>query len=169
MKKVVLITIFSIFTFVFGNGFVFAETNSSMTVEVDISGFNETSGGSEISIEVPDFIDLGQISKEDPVSDEPKIKINNTGKTNITVTPLIKDENEEILRYIQFRFFKQSSNPELNVPIKIGDFNFNIDKPAAGKKSSKEFYIALNMTEFDGWMEDIENYNADILFLATAG
>jgi hypothetical protein len=145
--------------------------NATMTVEVDIIGFNSTSGG-EISIEVPDYIDLGEVSKNDLVSDEEGIWINNTGIVDIRVTPQLNDPEEEIFKYLYFR--KQTStvtnNTDLILFKKIGDYYIDINKPTTGKSYRAEHcYMQLNLSDFNGVIkEDVNNYQADIVFLATA-
>jgi hypothetical protein len=136
MKKVVLVTMLFIFSFIFGNGFVFAETNSSMTVEVDLIGFNSSSSD-EIGIEVPDSLDLGELSKSNLISDEVGVYINNTGTRDIRVTPMLNDPEEEIFKWLFFRKQKTTSTNDTEIITfkKIGDYYLDIDKPVTGKTS----------------------------------
>jgi len=143
------------------------EQNATMTVEANIIGFANGSTTEEVSIEVPDYVFLGNVTKDEPVSDELKLYINNTGKVAITVTPQLKDPEEIIFSYLFFRLLKTSNGTA--VPFtRIGDFSMNIDKPTSGSSyKSKYFYMKLDLTEFDGDIkEDLIGYRTDILFLA---
>lgn len=150
--------------------FVFAETNDSMFVQVDLIGFG--SGSSEIGIEVPDLVDLGELKKSSLLSSEEGIQINNTGTIDIRVTPLLNDPDEEIFKYLYFR--KQQSTSTNNTDLvtfkKIGEYYLDINKPTTGKTfNHAHSYMQLNLTDFTGRInDDIDNYRAEILFLATA-
>lgn len=160
-------------TLLFSSGFVNAGEgiNASMNVKVDLVGFNITTGG-EISIWVPDKIDLGEVSKTKLISSEEGIWINNTGIVDIRVTPELKDSEEEIFKYLYFRKQKSTTtnNTDLVTFYKIGDYYLDIDKPVTGKSFRAEHcYMQLNLTDFNGEIkEDVNNYNAEIIFLATA-
>ncbi len=170
MKKVVLITMFFILSiFLFGNSFVFAENNSSMIVEVDLIGFNSSSSD-EIGIEVPDSLDLGELSKSNLVSDEVGLYINNTGTKDIRVTPMLIDSDEEIFKWLFFRTQKTDKEGIMNITYKIGDYYLDINKPTTGKTfRAGHCYLQLNLTDFSGRIvDDINNYRAEIVFLATA-
>ena len=160
-------------TLAFNSGSVNADEgmNATMTVEVDLVGFNATSAGG-ISIWVPDEIDLGQVTKTKLTSSEKGIWINNTGTVDIRVTPELKDSDEEIFKYLYFRKQQSTStnNTDLIIFKKIGDYHLDINKPGTGKKYRAEHcYMQLNLTDFDGEIrEDVNNYNTEITFLATA-
>ena len=156
-------------SFSFSNVAAATGENATMTVKVDLVGFGTSEG--EISIWVPDEIDLGEVTKNDLVSNEKGIWINNTGTVDIKVTPQLVDPEEEIFSYLYFR--KQQStktnNTDLITFYKIGDYSLNIDEPGTGKKYRAEHcYMQLNLTDFDGEIrEDVDNYNTEIIFLAT--
>ena len=166
----VLLLIISLLLIVGLLGSVNAESgNATMTVEVNIMGFANQSGNvSDVSIEVPDYINLGNVTKDNPVSEETdRIYVNNTGKLAITVTPQLKDSDEIIFSYLFFRTTKTTNGTEVT-PQRIGEYSLNIDKPAAGSSyKSKYFYMSLDLTNFDGEIkEDLTGYKADIVFLA---
>lgn len=145
------------------------ETNATMTIEANILGFGNESEIPEVGIEVPDYVFLGNVSRNDPLSDEKKININNTGKVNITVTPKLRDNDEEIFGYLYFRTMKASqTHPELNIPYKIGEYSIEIEKPSSGNtKRAKDIYMRLNLTDFEGNLrEDIIGYQKEIIFFA---
>jgi hypothetical protein len=169
MKNVVFITILFIFAFIFGNSFVLAETNSSMTVQVDLIGFNSSSND-EIGIEVPDSLDLGELSKSSLISDEVGLYINNTGTKDIRVTPILNDPHEEIFKWLFFRTQKTDKDGVMNITHKIGDYYLDIDKPVTGKTyRAGHCYLQLNLTDFSGRIvDDVNNYKTEIVFLATS-
>src|SRR3989344_243265 len=111
----VLLLIISLLLIVGLLGSVNAESgNATMTVEVNIMGFANQSGNvSDVSIEVPDYINLGNVTKDNPVSEEVDVYINNTGKLPITVTPQLKDSDELIFSYLYFRTRTSSGNESL--------------------------------------------------------
>jgi len=171
MKRVVLYTLLFICSIIFGNSFVLASNNQSMTVEVDLIGFN-TSSSDEIGIEVPDYVDLGELTNSKKTSSEEGIWINNTGRIDLRVTPILNDPDEEIFKYLYFRKQQQTStnNTDLITFKKIGDYYLDINKPGVGKTYSKEHcYLQLDLTDFTGIInEDVDNYRTDVVFLATA-
>ena len=158
--------------FLFSSYVVLADnTNETMVVEANIIGFaNESANVTEVSIEVPDYIFLGDVTPGDPVSEEVGIYINNTGKVNVRISPELKDSDEEIFKYLYFR--KQQSTSTNNTDLvtfkKIGDYYLDISKPQAGKRyRSGHCYMQLNLTDFDGDIkEDLVGHKADIVFLA---
>jgi len=160
------LTIFLILSFY--QGINAGNVNETSVVEANIIGFANQSGNtSDVSIWVPDYIFLGDVTSDDPVSDEIKIYINNTGRLPITVTPQLKDSDENIFSYLFFRTTKTTNGT--SVPFKrIGDYSLNIDKPLAGKSySSKYCWISLDLTDFTGEIkEDLMGYKSEIVFLA---
>src|SRR3989344_7912271 len=86
MKKralFILILLSALFSF-----YVSAGQNETMTVEANI--FAEEIYQDIISIEVPDYIFLGNVSKGEE-TEKAKIYVNNTGNVNVTITPQLKD------------------------------------------------------------------------------
>jgi hypothetical protein len=151
--------------------FAQTETNQSMIVEANIFGFGNEDEVPEVGIEVPDYIFLGNVSRDDPVSDEKTINLNNTGKINITVTPRLRSDDEEIFKWLYFRTMKSSTlHPELNIHHKIGEYTTDIEKPSSGNtKRAKSIYMQLNLTDFEGNLrEDIIGYQKEIIFFAMA-
>jgi len=154
----------------FNSSATFAQTgsNGTMKVRVDLIGFNTTTSD-EISIDVPNFIDLGNLTKDSLASKEEDFIIGNTGTKNITVTPQLKDPDEEILNWAYFRNYKTSTvHPDEAIQRRIGNYSVNINKPATGKtRQNKTVYIQINLADFTGTInEDVQNYEADIVFIA---
>lgn len=164
----ILLLITSLLIIVGLSGIVNADSgNATMTVEVNIIGFANESNASDVSIWVSDYINLGNVTRGDPVSNEVKFYVNNTGKLPITVTPQLKDSEEIIYNYLFFRLLKTSNGTD--VPFtKIGDFSMDIDKPTSGSSyKSKYCYMSLDLTNLDGEIkEDLIGYKSDIVFLA---
>lgn len=169
MEKGIFILLLMLF-FLFNISFVISASNESTIVQVDLIGFNSSSSD-EIGIEVPDKIDLGELSSENLVSDEIGIYINNTGIKDIKVTPQLVDNEEDVFKWLFFRQQKTTStnNTELITFKKIGDYYLDIDKPATGKNyRAGHFYLQLNLTGFTGRItEDVKDYQTEIVFLAT--
>lgn len=164
------ILLINIFILVSSINFVSAvdSANATMTVEVDLVGFNETLTP-DVSIEVPEHVFLGNLTKSGLVSDEVKVEINNTGKVNITITPQLKDSSEKILSYLFFRTRKSSSNTELNKFYKIGDYNLDIEKPSSGGKRSEYCYMRLDLKDYsESINQDMIGYKSDVIFIAMA-
>jgi len=150
-------------------GFVNADSgNATMTVEANILGFANGNGNvSDVSIQVPDHINLGNVTKDDPVSKEIKIYINNTGKIkNITITPELTDTSEDIFKYLRFRTREQANDTNLNIFYNINDYSLKIPGPS-GSKKNEYCYMSLDLTDFDGEInEDLIGYKTNIVFLA---
>jgi hypothetical protein len=142
-----------------------SDANDTMIVEVNLLGFGNASEVPEVAIEVSDYVNLGDVTDDDPVSDYKKVDINNTGKVNITVTPFIVDSDEEIFKNL---FFKRVLNDPWQ---KIGNWSLYIDKPATGSRAKVKYcYMELDLTNFNGRIDgDIIGHRAEVLFLATAG
>ncbi|MFA5857178.1 MAG: hypothetical protein WC867_07480 [Candidatus Pacearchaeota archaeon] len=145
-------------------------SNASMIVETNFIGFSEGVSGGGISIEVPDSVFLGNITKNELVSDEITFVINNTGNVDVTVTPILKDEDEEIYKNLFFRTQKSDKDGILNISKRIGEYSIDIDKPVTGKRArSKNCYIHLNLTDFSGEIkEDLIGYKTEVIFIAMA-
>ena len=172
MKRVLLLTLlFAIFLLIIlfiDIKYINAQVgpNQTMSVGVNLIGFSTNTD--EISIEVPDYIDLGNVSKSDPISDEKRVNINNTGTKDIRITPILKDGEEEIFKWLFFRTQMSDKDGILNISHKIGDYSLDLNKPSTGKaKRSDTIYMKLNLTDFDGVIhEDALDYRTQISFIA---
>lgn len=145
------------------------EAGDTMTLEVDVRdlGLDSEDPGSEtVSIEVPSFIDLGSID-ENGFSEEIKIYINNTGTSDIKVTPELVDQNEDVFSYLFFREYKTSGGSNV-LQKRIGEFSFNISAPTSGSRS-KYIYMQLDLSDADLELDsDLIGHNSDVRFIATA-
>jgi hypothetical protein len=169
---------FPIFTFsliiLVSSMFVSSEDtfNATTIMEVNLLGFSSGGISPEVGIEVPDYLFLGNLSKVDPLSEEKAIYMNNTGKKDITVTPVLKDPTDEVFRQLFFRLQKSTSGEDKSVIEfkRIGEFSLDIDKPATGKvKRAGHCYTQLNLTGFENIIEeDVIAYRSEIIFIAMA-
>jgi len=156
-----LIILFSGFDYIDAS----SEANGTMEVEANILGFGNASEIPDVAIEVPDYIFLGNITKENPVSNgSNKVYINNTGKVNVTITPQLADPDEEIFKWL---FFRRITTDNWQ---KIGNYSLNIEQPSAGSRvRSKYCYMKLDLTNFNGRIDkDIIGHKADVIFYAMA-
>lgn len=146
-------------------------TNDTMVVEVNLVGFGNESSFEGVSIEVPDYVFLGNLTKNELLSEEVSIQINNTGSVPIRVTPQLVNSNENIFSYLFFRLQKTTStnNTDLIKFYKIGNFSVDIAKPTTGSKAKKTVYMQLNLTDYpEAIDQDVIGHKADIVFLAMA-
>ena len=149
--------------------FVNAEDlNNTMIVQANIIGFNISGTIDGVAIEVsPNYIDLGNITKDDPVSKEKRVDIINVGTVNVSVTPMLKNENDEILDYLFFRTRTKSSNQSLNIFYRIGEYTLFL--PFKGANRDEYCYMSLDLTNFKGEIEESPfSYESEITFLAMA-
>lgn len=160
LKKAEVIVL--LVSLIFLAGLVFIKADDNMIVEANFVGYGEEN---IISIEVPDYIDLGNVSKDRPISsEEPNIRINNTGALNIIVTPQLISGSKEVFNYTYFRKYISSSNETLNQFHKIGEYSTNVNK-----NSHTTFYISLNLTDFKGNLSSNNiNLNTTIKFVGMA-
>lgn len=133
--------------------------NDSMTVSADI--MKPIVAEQIISVSVPDFIDLGNVTKG---SSTPKVKIeiNNTGNVDIKVTPILKNSSENIFSYLYF-----GSSVCTNSCQRIGDYSINIDKPTTGSSRNVSFYMKLDLTNYNDTINnDMIDYQTELIFVA---
>jgi hypothetical protein len=145
-------------------------TELRLNVEADIidtqGGGNNQSGS--ISIQVPDFIDLGNVS-ETGISSEPQIYMNNTGTVAIVVTPQLSNYTDDIFDYLHFREFKTSGGNPVT-PQRIGNWSMNISAPSSGQTfRSKYFYMRLDLSQANiDLSDDLIGHQAHVRFFAVA-
>jgi hypothetical protein len=154
-------------TFYFILNGVFAETNltsnNTMIVEVDLVGF--TPPVPFVGIWIPDYVSLNNLSKKTLKTGDIYVDINNTGNVNVTVTPYLLDNSEDIFSYLYFK--KRTSGYTYQ---KIGNWSMNIEKPDEEDEYRHDwFYMQLNLKEYDKEIkEDILGHRAEIIFYAMA-
>ena len=107
-----------------------------MIVEANFIGFG-VQLPPVISIEVPDSISIGEVTKNDPVS-EKKFSINNTGTVDVVITTEIDENASEVFDYLFLRKYRSSTR------LNVNDFEGQIP---TGEE--KQFYVGLNMTGFN--------------------
>ncbi|MEK6915802.1 MAG: hypothetical protein AABW89_04655 [Nanoarchaeota archaeon] len=116
----------------------------TMTVETNIFANSNGSGNSTIRVEVPDYLFFGNISNFG-LSEELRVYVNNTGNVDIIVTPDLINRSETIFSNLYLRKFLTSNGTAVNFT-RIGNFSFNINRPASGRTFNDEyFYIRLDL------------------------
>lgn len=167
MKNRVLVTLLVIalfFVFLLKVSIVNAvdPANDTMKVEVDLLGF--TPPPPFVGIEVPDYVYLGNLTKKSMQTDDKKIYVNNTGNVNITVTPALKDNSEEIFSYLYFQ--RRTADPWR----RLGNWSLDIAAPTTKSYEDEYFYMKLDLRDYNQEIShDIIGHKSDILFIAMAG
>jgi hypothetical protein len=161
MKGLSVVKIILFVSLIFILGLIFINADDEMSVEANFNGY----GGGSFSIQVPDYIYLGSISKDDPFN-EVSIKINNTGVVNAIVTPQLASDSPEVFNYIYFRKQKSTSTNDSSLTAfhKIGEYSVNVSK-----KGYETFYMSLNLTDFKEILpSDDINLSTTIKFVGMA-
>ncbi|MBM3234029.1 hypothetical protein FJZ19_02955 [Candidatus Pacearchaeota archaeon] len=115
---------------------------------------------SVVSIEVPDYAYFGGVTKGYK-SNDVNIAINNTGTTDISVTPRLANSQEKIFNYT---YFKKTSSDTYRL---VGMFNVNISRPTQNGVKVQSVYAKLDLTDYDGDIDyDMIKHNASIIFWA---
>ena len=129
--------------------------NEYMEVEANI-----LSNAKIVSIEVPDYIFFGNLTKGE-WSDEMLIKVNNTGNVDVEVTPELVNSSEEIFSYTSFRLQKTSNGTQ--VPLtRLGAFSFDVEK-----QDDESFYMSLDLRNYPQDIpEDMMGHKSEIRFVA---
>lgn len=141
---------------------IFAAQNETMVVEANIIA--ELTPQDVISIEVPDYIFLGDVNERDS-SDKARIYVNNTGTVDVTITPILDDATDDIFQYLYFQNRQTGNNSQV---YNIGEYSFSIAKPSTlDGKRSEYFYMWLNLTDYsDDITQDIIGQTGQITFIA---
>jgi hypothetical protein len=163
MKKEVMIIFFICLTFLLG--LIFIGANDDMVVEANFVNFGEL-GEEIISIQVPDYIFLGIINKDNPFKESNMIRINNTGTVDTRVTPQLASDASEVFNYTYFRKQKSTTTNDTSLTAfhKIGEYEVNVNK-----NNHATFYMSLNLTDFNGTLPSNDiNLSATIKFTAMA-
>ena len=132
--------------------FASAEENDTMVIEAQIlTGFE---GGNEsiISIEVPDYFFMGNVTAG-KLSDEQNISIKNNGNVKIKISAELVNQNDNIFTNLLMRESSSKYMP-------IDKFNMNISS------AKKNVYMKLNLTDVEG-IENTFIAQNQIRFIAT--
>lgn len=160
LKKAEVIVL--LVSLIFLAGLVFIKADDNTVIEANFLGYGEEI----ISIQVPDHINLGEVNKDDPLSSEKIIRINNTGTRNLRIIPELAFNSPEVFNYTYFRKQKTTSTNDSSLTAfhKIGEYNINISKD-----DYETFYISLNLTDFKGNLSSNNiNLNTTIKFVGMA-
>lgn len=126
--------------FIFTLGLIFVNANNEMTVEANFVGYEAPM----VRVNVPDYISLGPITPNEPFDETSAFKINNTGRANINVTPMLSTGHEAIFDYLAFRTQK-TLNGTAVIPTPIEEFDLSITHGA-----NSTVYMSINLTDFTG-------------------
>ncbi|MBS3091382.1 hypothetical protein J4217_02965 [Candidatus Pacearchaeota archaeon] len=155
MRLIVLILFLSL---IFIGSLVIVNANDILTVEANIFGLEPP----RISVNVPDYIFVGNASKETE-TDKVRVDINNTGNVAIVISPELVNESDEIFSNLYFARRAADSYK------RIGSWSMNVSAPTAGGVESDYMYMKLDLRNFDGNItEDRIGKRADVRFIATA-
>jgi len=149
-------------TFYFGLNNVSAEetnlsSNDTMIVEVDLVGFT-----SFVGIWVQDHVYMGNLTKRTLKTNDTYVNINNTGNVDVIITPVLKENSNEIFNYLHF---KKRSGDKLQ---KIGNWSMNIEKPDGEDEYKHDwFYMRLDLKDYNKDIdEDMLGQKAEVIFYA---
>ena len=157
MKKKRLALIVLSLAFIISSGLIIMGADEGeMIVEANFIGYGEPVAPI-ISIEVPDSISIGEVTKSDPVS-EKKFSINNTGNVDVVITTEIDENASEVFDYLFLRKYRSSAR------FNISDFEGEVPDG-----EEKKFYVGVNMTNFNGTLSSNDLVlNTTIKFTAMA-
>ncbi|MBI2629277.1 hypothetical protein HYW74_04285 [Candidatus Pacearchaeota archaeon] len=129
------------------------KANDILTVKADIIG-------PRVSIQVPDEIDLGNISNGDTPS-WMNFTINNTGNVKVRITSELINSDHEVFNYTEFDTTTEAIR-------RVDNFTTTINKPSLGDITSKNINVRINLEDYNGTAitEDILDATAQIRFLA---
>jgi hypothetical protein len=157
MKTSRVVVLLSVSLIMFFSFVFLASADDVMTVEANIFAY-------VASVEVPENVFLGNLTKgyQTDLSASDKFKINNTGTTDITVTPELVNSTEVIFSYL---YFGRTISGNFT---RIGNYSLDIDQPSEpGGKESESIYMKLDLRNFNGSIEeDMINHNAEVNFIA---
>lgn len=142
---------------------LFVSANDVLRVNVDIMAFPEV-----VMIDVPDIIDLGNVTvgfETKPTSND-KIYIKNKGTMNVTVKPRLSNLSDPIFQNIYFT--KRLSGENHNY-LRIGEFE--IDLPWSGElgEDYEDYvYMKLDLKDSNNIPNDLIDHQAEVIFYAVA-
>ena len=147
---------FLLIIFIFNNQYLITAKNQNDTMIVEANILEQVA-----SVDVSDYFFFGNITKGYK-SDNIKVNVNNTGTTDIKITPLLANSSEIIFSYLYFQRRTTDSYK------KIGNFSMNISKPGSiGGKQDDYFYMKLDLTNFPDSIEKDEiSHKANITIWA---
>ena len=156
-KELIFLLVFIVGVFSF---YVSAGQNESAIVEANV--FAVSSPEDLVSIEVPDYIFLGNVS-EGEVGDKIRVYVNNTGSVDVTITPELKNSGDDVFENLYFQNRQSGNNSVIYI---IGDYSFDIAKPSSSGVRSEYFWMWLDLSEVNGITEDRIGEDEEIIFVA---
>lgn len=153
--------LFIIVSIILSSFLVSSGQNETTTVEINLLS---NQPAQIISIEVPDYIFLGNVTKGEE-TDKYQIYLNNSGNVDIRITPQLEEPYDEIFTNLFFQNRQSGNNSAI---YKIGEYSFEILKPSTeGGKKSEYFWMWLDLTDFQQNIEqDRMGLTQDVIFTA---
>jgi hypothetical protein len=93
-------------------------------------------------ISVPDEINLGDITKNNPKVSSGYQKINNSGTKSLVITTSLKEPHDSVFDYLYIKKGGDSKEYKIN--------EFNLTVPG---KDDRSFSVGINLTNFNGSYE----------------
>jgi len=151
------VALFGAFIFVLVISLSGADDDGVLRVEADVIG-------KFISIQVDDFVFLGNISVGQEVRSINPMKINNTGNVNISIYSGLVDQNDELFKNL---YFSELASGPYN---RIGGFVLSIPfSTDPDDIETESFYVKLNLKNYSGEFEEgINRVGANVKFYALA-
>ena len=145
------------FLFLVVSSMFFVYAGRKMTIEADI--FPSYSSEPMVRVQVPVYVYVGQIRGGEETN-KTKVYINNTGNTDIIVTPQLADSSETIFSNLYFA--RRTTEPYEQ----IGDWDFNMTKPSEeGGFRADYFYMKLDLRNMT-ILQNMTGHKADVIFWA---
>lgn len=136
-------------------GLFFIRAQNEMIVSANFVGYGPET---IISIQVPDYIDLGNISRDNPWNESEKFRVNNTGNIDFNITISISENSSKVFDYLYIKKYGDSTRKN------ISDFEITIPK-----KDDRTIYVGINLTNFNGTLPSNNiHLNATIRFVGMA-
>jgi hypothetical protein len=146
------------FLMIFDAGGVMAASGNEPVsiVEIDIYG----PPAPIIQIQVPDLIDLGNISYNGDGT-RTRVDINNSGNVAVNIKPVLVNSSDEVFSNLYFE------RRTTDVYSKIGNWSINITAPTSGVDGDY-FYMKLDLRNYNGNINsDLLNQRSNVKFVAT--
>ncbi|NMB66536.1 hypothetical protein GYA25_00530 [Candidatus Woesearchaeota archaeon] len=133
--------------------FGFVKASNEMVIKINLVDYKEEY---EIYLSVPEEINLGNITKNNPKTLSEMKKINNTGTKSLIVTTSLKEPYDSVFDYLYLKKYGDSNEYKIN--------EFNLTVPS---KSNRSFYVGINLTNFNKTY-DVNNINLNTTLIFNA-
>jgi hypothetical protein len=117
----------------------FIQAANQILIKINLVDYNEEY---EMYISVPDEINLGDITKNNPKVSSGYQKINNSGTKSLVITTSLKEPHDSVFDYLYIKKGGDSKEYKIN--------EFNLTVPG---KDDRSFSVGINLTNFNGSYE----------------